>query len=126
MANAIIAEELLSSINPFALAEEADLVYISDTAPGIRRKRHRGGFRYVDPDGRPVRDEETLRRIKRLAIPPAWNDVWISPEKDGHLQATGRDAKGRKQYRYHARWREVRDRTKYERMIAFGEALPLI
>ena len=106
--------------------EQTDLVYVSDLAPGIRRLRSRGGFRYVDPDGRPVRDAETLARIKRLAIPPAWQDVWLSPIENGHLQATGRDARGRKQYRYHPRWREVRDRNKYERMIAFGEALPRI
>jgi DNA topoisomerase-1 len=81
---------------------------------------------YCGPDGRPIRDGETLARIRSLAVPPAWRDVWICPDANGHLQATGRDAKGRKQYRYHPRWREVRDGNKYERMIAFGRALPLI
>jgi DNA topoisomerase I len=115
-----------SDLDPQAAAEEADLIYISDTAPGIRRLKSRGGFRYMGPDGSPVRDETTLQRIRRLAVPPAWTDVWIAPHPDAHLQATGRDARGRKQYRYHPRWREVRDRTKYERMIAFAEALPTI
>src|SRR5690606_27142403 len=84
------------------------------------------GFRYVDPADRPVRDEKTLARIRSLAVPPAWTDVWISPLPDAHLQATGRDARGRKQYRYHPAWREVRDRQKYEHTLAFGEALPAI
>jgi DNA topoisomerase-1 len=106
--------------------EEADLVYLIDTVPGIRRLPHRDSFHYVDAEGKPVREPAVLARIKSLAIPPAWKNVWISPLSNGHLQATGRDAKGRKQYRYHARWREVRDRTKYERMIEFGEALPRI
>ena len=81
---------------------------------------------YCGPDGRPIRDEETLARIRSLAVPPAWRDVWICPDANGHLQATGRDARRRKQYRYHPRWREVRDGNKYERMIAFGGVLPLI
>src|SRR6185369_2284570 len=76
--------------------------------------------------GKPLRDPEQLERIRRLVIPPAWTDVWICPSPDGHIQATGRDTRGRKQYRYHARWREVRDETKYERIIAFAEALPRI
>ncbi|HMS60097.1 MAG TPA: DNA topoisomerase IB, partial [Tepidiformaceae bacterium] len=84
------------------------------------------GFRYVSPAGEPVRDSETLGRIRSLAIPPAWTDVWICPRADGHIQATGRDARGRKQYRYHPRWRQVRDASKYERMQAFGAALPRI
>lgn len=108
-----------------ATAEEAGLVYVSDTQPGIRRLRAGGGFRYLGPGG-PIRDSGTLARIKKLAIPPAWTDVWISPTESGHIQASGRDARGRKQYRYHERWREVRDRTKYERMVAFGRALPRI
>jgi DNA topoisomerase-1 len=103
-----------------------DIVYFTDEAPGIRRLKSPGGFRYVDSEGRPVRDRETLARIKKLAVPPAWTDVWISPIAVAHLQATGRDAKGRKQYRYHPRWREVRDQEKYARTIAFGEALPRI
>jgi DNA topoisomerase I len=84
------------------------------------------GWVFKGPDGARISDEGTLARIRKLAIPPAWTDVWICPSPKGHLQATGRDARGRKQYRYHARWREVRDETKYDRMIAFGEALPAI
>lgn len=109
-------------------ARAAGLRYVSDRRPGIRREREREGdaFRYVGPDGEPIHDATTLDRIKSLAIPPAWTDVWICPSPNGHLQATGRDAKGRKQYRYHKRWREVRDDAKYERMVAFGDALPSI
>jgi DNA topoisomerase I len=103
-----------------------DLYYLQDDAPGFRRIKTRTGFRYVDAQDRPIRDAETLTRIRKLAIPPAWQDVWISPLAEGHLQATGRDAKGRKQYRYHPRWREVRDQEKYEHTMAFGEALPAI
>ena len=94
--------------------------------PGIARRRVGSGFRYHDADGAAVRDEATLKRIRALAIPPAWEKVWICPRDDGHLQATGRDARGRKQYRYHPRWREVRDDTKYGRMLAFARALPRI
>ncbi len=112
--------------DPVQSAKEAGLRYVSDTKPGIQRKRAGKGFRYIGVDGRPVRDRETLARIKSLVIPPAWKDVWICPEPKGHLQATGRDAKGRKQSRYHPRWREVRDETKYERMLLFGAALPRI
>lgn len=112
--------------DPVQSARAAGLRYVTDTVPGIRRKRAGKHFSYVDPDGQPIRDPETMRRIKALAIPPAWTDVWICPNPRGHLQATGRDARGRKQYRYHPRWRQVRDETKYERMIAFGEALPAI
>jgi DNA topoisomerase-1 len=93
---------------------------------GIRRVRAGKGFRYLDPDGKPVHDRDVLARIRSLVIPPAWTEVWICPLANGHLQATGRDARGRKQYRYHPRWREVRDESKYGRMIAFGKALPLI
>jgi DNA topoisomerase-1 len=107
-------------------ARAAGLRYVNDATPGIARRRARGGFRYSSPEGSPVRDEETLRRIRHLAIPPAWQAVWICPRGDGHLQATGRDARGRKQYRYHPHWRELRDETKYARMIAFGRALPRI
>jgi len=105
-------------------AEAAGLTYVSDQDPGIQRRPAANGFDYVRPDGRPVSDEKTLDRIRALAIPPAWADVWISPKANGHIQATGRDAKGRKQYRYHANWRQVRDSHKYERVIAFGRALP--
>ena len=92
--------------------------------PGIRRKRAGKGFSYLGLDGRPIRDRVRIKRFRKLAIPPAWTDVWICPLPNGHIQATGRDAKGRKQYRYHARWREVRDENKYGRLIAFGRVLP--
>ena len=104
----------------------AGLRYVSDTVPGIRRRRAGKGFYYVDEHGKRVRDKETLLRVKSLVIPPAWTGVWICPNPKGHLQATGRDARGRKQSRYHSRWREVRDETKYERMMIFGAALPII
>jgi DNA topoisomerase-1 len=103
-----------------------ELKYVTDETPGIRRKKVGTGFTYVGPDGRPVRDEETLRRIKALVIPPAWTEVWICADADGHLQATGYDARGRKQYRYHARFREVRDQTKYNRMLEFARVLPKV
>ncbi len=112
--------------DPAEAAESAGLRYVSDQAPGIRRRRTGKGFSYIGPDGKPVRDQRTLARIRSLAIPPAYADVWISPDPSGHLQATGRDARGRKQYRYHPRWREVRDETKFGRMPAFSEALPRI
>jgi DNA topoisomerase I len=99
------------------------LRYVSDAMPGIRRKRAGRGFTYVRSDGKRAEDPETLARIRALAIPPAWTDVWICPVSEGHLQATGRDARGRKQYRYHDRWREVRDETKFERLAEFGRAL---
>jgi DNA topoisomerase-1 len=107
-------------------AQLAGLRYVREDQPGIRRVRCGTGFRYVDLDGATVRDRTTLRRIRSLAIPPAWTGVWICPLAQGHLQATGRDARGRKQYRYHPRWRATRDETKYNRMIAFGQALPAI
>jgi DNA topoisomerase-1 len=105
-------------------AEDAGLRYATDAGPGLRRVRRGGGFAYLAHDGRPVRDERTLARIRALAVPPAWRDVWICPDARGHVQATGRDARGRKQARYHARWREVRDGAKFERMLEFGRALP--
>ena len=108
-----------------AAARAAGLRYASDARPGIARVKRGRVFVYVR-DGRIVRDAETLARIRRLAVPPAWTDVWISPDAEGHLQATGRDARGRKQYRYHPRWREARDETKYHRMLAFAKALPRI
>jgi len=110
--------------NPALSAKEAGLKYVSDAQPGIRRKRAGKGFRYIDDDGKPVRDEMTIQRIRSLVIPPAWTDVWICSDLRGHLQATGRDARGRKQSRYHAKWRAVRDENKYERMLLFGAALP--
>jgi len=111
---------------PIEAAKAADLRYVSDSRPGIRRRRSGKGFSYVGSDGTPIRDKATLSRIRALAIPPAWADVWISPLGNGHLQATGRDARGRKQYRYHQRWRAVRDETKYGRMLLFGSTLPKI
>ena len=112
--------------DPVQSARDAGLRYVSDTKPGIVRKRSGKGFRYVDADGKPVTDPDTLARIKSLVIPPAWTNIWICPSAQGHLQATGRDARGRKQSRYHPRWREVRDGTKYERMLLFGSVLPKI
>jgi DNA topoisomerase-1 len=99
-------------------------VYVHDAEPGLRRQRAGAGFRYVHPDGRPVRDRATLDRIRALAIPPAYRDVWICRRANGHLQATGRDARGRKQYRYHPRWNHVRDAEKFDRIVAFAAALP--
>jgi len=107
-------------------AKAAGLRYVSDNTPGIRRRRVGRGLAYLAPDGAPVRNPAVLRRIRALAIPPAWRDVWISALARGHLQAVGRDARGRKQYRYHARWRSVRDESKYARLLAFGAALPAI
>ncbi|AUX20684.1 DNA topoisomerase I [Sorangium cellulosum] len=112
--------------SPLESARSAGLRYVNDGEPGISRRKAGKGFRYLDPEGRAVTDEETLARVRRLAIPPAWTEVWICRSARGHLQATGRDARGRKQYRYHPRWREVRDETKYDRMLAFGAALPAI
>ena len=117
--------ETLPTTAPEA-AKEAGLRYTSDDRPGIRRRKRGRSFQYIDPDGRTISDPDERARINALAIPPAWTDVWICPSPNGHLQATGRDARGRKQYRYHPRWREVRDEIKYGRMIAFGEALPKI
>ncbi|HYE33727.1 MAG TPA: DNA topoisomerase IB [Methylomirabilota bacterium] len=111
---------------PDLSARAAGLRYICNESHGITRKKRGKTFKYIDVSGTEVTDEETLARIKRLAIPPAWTEVWICPNPDGHLQATGRDARGRKQYRYHPRWREVRDESKYARMIAFAKTLPKI
>ena len=107
-------------------AEDAGLRYVSDDQPGCSRKRKGEDFEYFDTKGKPIRDEQRLLRIKRLAIPPAWSDVWICPSPNGHIQATGRDARRRKQYRYHERWREIRDENKYDRLVNFGKALPKI
>jgi DNA topoisomerase I len=112
---------------PVESAKVAGLRYVNDErTPGIRRIGTLKRFRYVDPNGRTIGDREVLQRVKALVIPPAWKDVWICPDPRGHLQATGRDARGRKQYRYHPRWREVRDEVKYGRLISFAEALPRI
>lgn len=107
-------------------AEEAGLRYVSDDRPGYTRKRKGDDFEYFDVEGKKITDEQRLLRIKRLAIPPAWTDVWICPSPIGHIQATGRDARKRKQYRYHERWREVRDENKFGRLAAFAKALPNI
>lgn len=107
-------------------AHAARLHYVTDAMPGITRRRAGKGWAYRGPDGAPVRDPATLARIRALAVPPAYTDVWICPDPLGHLQATGRDARGRKQYRYHADWRAVRDETKYDRLTIFAAALPRI
>ncbi len=107
-------------------ARRARLRYITDDRPGIRRIRAGHGFRYENSRGKPIADETVLARMRKLAIPPAWTDVWICPHPNGHLQATGRDTRGRKQYRYHERWHATRDETKFDHMIAFAKALPYI
>ena len=112
--------------DPVESAQAAGLRYVSDTQPGIRRKKAGKGFAYVGTDGKTIRDAKELTRIRSLAIPPAYTDVWICPSPNGHIQATGRDARRRKQYRYHPKWREVRDETKFGRMLAFSEVLPRI
>jgi DNA topoisomerase-1 len=109
-----------------ASAKAANLRYVTGEGPGILRKRRGKGFCYLGPDAKLVRDQATLKRIQKLVIPPAWRNVWICPTANGHIQAVGRDARGRKQYRYHERYREVRDETKFGRMLAFGAALPKI
>jgi DNA topoisomerase-1 len=113
-------------VDPVESAKAAGLRYVSDDMPGIRRRKRGKGFSYLLPNGQTLQSPKDLERIRKLAIPPAWTDVWICPIANGHLQATGRDAKGRKQYRYHEEWRSVRDETKFGRMILFGEALPKI
>lgn len=119
-ANGAISDELV------AAAEEAGLQYVSDHRPGYTRRAKGKHFDYFDTDGKSIRDDQRRLRIKRLAIPPAWTDVWICPSPNGHIQATGRDARGRKQYRYHERWREVRDENKFDRLAQFAKALPNI
>ena len=115
-----------SIVDPRDAAESAGLIYVSDEEPGIRRRKAGKGFAYRGPKGEPVKDQATLKRIRSLAIPPAYTDVWICAKPNGHIQATGRDAKGRKQYRYHPAFREVRESAKYEHMMAFAAALPSI
>jgi DNA topoisomerase-1 len=112
--------------DPAESARAARLRYVTDQTPGIRRRKSGKGFVYLTPDGKIIRDTDEIRRFRSLAIPPAWRDVWICPLAHGHLQATGRDAKGRKQHRYHPRWRDARDETKYDRMLEFGKLLPAI
>ena len=114
------------ALNPVAAAKLAKLRHVTDDIPGIARRKARHGFDYRYPNGELVRDIETLKRIRSLAIPPAWTDVWICPYPNGHIQAVGRDERGRKQYRYHPRWREVRDESKYGKMLIFGKVLPAI
>ena len=118
------ARPALSPGDAVLSARAAHLRYVTDRTPGIRRKREGDEFTYSYPDGSAVRDRDELRRIRDLVIPPAWTDVWICPSEQGHLQVTGRDARGRKQYRYHPRFRDKRDATKFGRMVAFGQALP--
>ena len=113
-------------VDPRDAAESAGLVYVSDQAPGIRRKKNGKGFSYKGTDGKAITDGPTLRRIRSLAVPPAWTDVWICPKANGHIQATGRDARGRKQYRYHPQFREVRESVKYEHVVEFARLLPTI
>lgn len=107
-------------------ARAAGLKYASDDGPGLSRRRSGRGFTYRDLDGHTIRDPEILTRLRALAIPPAWMDVWICPDPNGHLQATGRDARGRKQHRYHPRWRHRRDIAKFDRILAFARILPRI
>lgn len=119
--------EAIISSDPIETAEAAGLEYVSDDRPGIQRQRRgKDKFIYIDVNGAVIRNAEEIRRIESLAIPPAYTDVWICPIPNGHIQATGRDAKGRKQYRYHPLWRSVRDQTKFTRMIAFSQSLPTI
>ena len=115
-----------SVVDPKDAAESAGLVYVSDEQRGIRREAAGESFRYLKPNGEPLTDEPVLERIRKLAIPPAWTGVWICPKANGHLQATGRDARGRKQYKYHPQFRELRESTKYEHMLQFARALPAI
>src|SRR3982074_868055 len=117
---------VLPPLDPVESAHVAHLRYVSDEEPGIRRRRAGKGFIFIGTDGKPVRDAATIARIRALVWPPAWEGVWICPSANGHLQAVGRDAKGRKQYRYHERYRQVRDETKFGKMPAFGAALPKI
>ncbi len=119
-------QPIVTADQPEIDAQAVGLRYVSDERPGIRRERRGDEFVYRNPQGQEITDERTLKRIRSLAIPPAYEDVWICPHANGHLQATGRDAKGRKQYRYHADWRRVRDENKYERMMQFGRAIPQI
>jgi len=120
------AVDALDTKDSTSAARAAGLRYVHDGRAGIHREAVKDGFRYLDAHGAPVEDETTLARIKGLVIPPAWQDVWICAQPNGHLQATGRDARGRKQYRYHPKWRTARDEVKYERMLKFGDALPAI
>jgi DNA topoisomerase I len=121
-----VVHEAIADDEVLAIAETAGLRYVTDALPGIRRRRCGKAFSYRRADGTIENRRRTLHRIRSLAIPPAWTDVWICPYANGHLQATGRDARGRKQYRYHPQWREVRDAAKYDRVVDVGRALPRI
>ena len=125
-----MSDDTTNLLDPEAAAKAAHLHYVHDTKPGITRKPSAEGdgksFDYFMPDGKPITDEKTIQRIRKLAIPPAYTDVWICRDPNGHLQASGRDARGRKQYRYHPRWREIRDEAKYGKMLVFGRKLPAI
>jgi DNA topoisomerase-1 len=121
-----VVHEAIADDEALAIAETAGLRYVTDALPGIRRGRRGRGFSYRRPNGSIENRRRTLDRIRSLAIPPAWTDVWICPYPNGHLQATGRDARGRKQYRYHPQWRHVRDAAKYDRVVDVGRALPRI
>ena len=125
-AAALAIDAPAKTTDPVDSAKAAGLRYITDAAPGFKRRKSGRTFVYTGIGGRLVRDLEVIRRIKSLAIPPAWRKVWICPNPNGHLQATGRDARGRKQYRYHPRWREIRDQTKYDKMLEFAKQLPAI
>lgn len=121
-----MADALNETAKGRAAARRAGLRYVGDEEPGITRRRRGKGFSYHDPSGRLIRDPEERERLNGLAIPPAWTEVWICPDPAGHIQATGRDSEGRKQYRYHPDWRAIRDEGKYARMVDFGRALPRI
>jgi DNA topoisomerase I len=122
----VASSDSATIIDPKDAAQSAGLRYVADAQPGLRRRKSGNGFTYLTSSGTKLVESRALMRIKALAIPPAWTDVWICPFADGHVQATGRDARGRKQYLYHARFREVRETTKYEHVVAFAEALPAL
>ncbi len=119
-------EDIQTIVDPRDAADSVGLRYVTDDRPGISRRKSGTGFTYRKPDGTKLADKDVLKRIRSLVIPPAWADVWICARADGHIQATGRDAKGRKQYRYHPRFREIRESTKYDHVIAFAHVLPII
>ena len=126
MSKVLAGKETSEPASPVESAVEAGLIYVSDQEPGIRRVGPKSKFSYLDPAGKAVRDDATLKRIRSLVIPPNWSNVWICANPRGHLQATGRDARDRKQYRYHPRYRSIREETKYEKMVLFGHVLPRI
>ena len=123
---AVVSPSGVKTADPADSARAAHLRYVTDDKPGITRQKNGKRFLYRGPDGKLIRDPAELDRIKALVIPPAWRDVWICPLASGHLQATGRDARGRKQHRYHSRWREIRDANKYDRILDFAKNLPAI